>query len=409
MPIPRPRSGRARRAARTLAPLTAATLAIVPAGPALAQQQQTLSVNAASDSVLATGLPYGPTTVRVTRPDALTRAAVVIGQYADVAPGLLPFSVNTTTPTAFYPNGDCWQSGALALPGGLGLTPDIRPGDTVSVTGGMSMTVPAGDGSGAAGGPIPGCDVLSAYGRNRIAAATVGSGGDITVAGAAQPLTTGVSVTATDGRTTAGPVDATLAADGTWTAEIPADQVAKLAAGTVTVDGVYAVPDVSTGAPAHIAAAPLSVQKTTGPGDPGVNDTPPAPEPAPPTPPPAAPSPPPAGGPSAAPPTVTAGRLTAIRATTRISLARARRGGIRASFVVPAGTEIVRVRLSHAKRTTYLKLLAAGQPGTRQTVHLAGTRFARTLRRGRYVLTVSAGPSRAQLLGPAISATVSVH
>jgi hypothetical protein len=406
MPIPRPRSGRARRAARTLAPLTAATLAVVPAAPALAQDQQTLSVNAASDSVLATGLPYGPTTVQVTRPDALTGTPVVIGQYADVAPGLLPFTVNTTTPTAFYPHGDCWQGGALTLPGGLGLTPDIRPGDTVAVTGGMTLTVPAGGDSGASGGPIPGCDALSSYGRNRVAAATVGSDSGITVTGTAQPLTTGVSVTATDGRTTAGPVDATLAADGTWTAEIPADQVAKLAAGTVTVDGVYAVPDVSTGAPAHIAAAPVSLQKAA---DPAVDDTPPAPEPAPPAAPSTAPSAPPAGGPAAAPPKAAAGRLTAIRATKRISLARARRGGIQASFVVPAGAGTVRVRLSHGKRTTYLKFLAARRPGTRQTVHLTGASFARKLQRGRYVLTVTAGPGRAQLLGPAITATVRVR
>ena len=125
--------------------------------------------------MLATGLPYGPTTIQVTRRDALTGAPVVIGQYADVAPGLLPFSVNTTTPTAFYPHGDCWQSGALTLPGALGLTPDIRDGDTVTVTGGMSLVVPAGADTGAQGGPIPGCDVLSAYARNRVATATAGS------------------------------------------------------------------------------------------------------------------------------------------------------------------------------------------------------------------------------------------
>jgi hypothetical protein len=407
MPFPRPRNGRARRAARGLAPLTVATLAIVPVAPALAQQQQTLSVSAVSDSVLATGLPYGPTTVQVTRPDALTRTPVVIGQYADVAQGLLPFSVNTTTPTAFYPYGDCWQDGALTLPGGLGLTPDIRSGDTVTVTGGMSLTVPAGSDTGASGGPTGGCDALSAYGRNGIATATVGADAGIGVTGAAQPLTTGVSVTASDGQTKTAPVDATLAADGTWTAEIPPDQVAKLADGTVTVGGVYAVPDVSTGAPAHIAGIPLSLQKATGTGGPQGGDTPPAPEPAQPTPPSADAPTPPAAAPAAAPPTV-AGRLTAIRATTRISLARARHGGIRASFVVPAGTAIVRVRLSRANRTTYLKYVAAAQPGTRQTMRLSGTGLARKLRRGRYVLAVTAGASRAQL-GPAVTSTISVR
>jgi hypothetical protein len=405
MPIPRPRSGCARRAARAFAPLTAATLAIVPAAPALAQQQQTLSANAASDSVLATGLPYGPTTVQVTRPDALTGTPVVIGQYADVAQGLLPFSVNTTTPTAFYPNGDCWQHGALALPGGLGLTPDIRPGDTVAVTGGMTLKVPADGDSGASGGPIGGCDALSAYGRNHIATATAGGDGAITATGAAQPLTTGVSVTASDGQTTTGPVDATLAADGTWTAVIPADQVAKLADGTVTVDGVYAVPDVSTGAPAHITGAPLSLKKT-GAGGPPVGNPPAAPGPGQPTSP-SADSPAPRADGPAAPPKV-AGRLTTIRATTRISLARAKHGGIRASFVVPADTKVVRVRLSRAKRTTYQKVVSAAHPGTRQTVHLTGARLARKLRRGQYVLTVTAGPSRAQL-GAAVTRTISVR
>ena len=107
-------------------------------------------------------------------------------------------------------------------------------------------------------------------------------------------------------------------------------------------------------------------------------------------------------------PPAVAGRLTAIRATKRISLARARRGGISASFVVPAGTEIVRVRLARATRTTYLKSVAAGRPGTRQTVRLTGASFARKLRRGRYVLTVKAGPSRAQL-GAAVTSTVTVR
>ena len=107
-------------------------------------------------------------------------------------------------------------------------------------------------------------------------------------------------------------------------------------------------------------------------------------------------------------PTVAPGRLGAIRATTRISLARARRGGISASFVVPAGTKIVRVRLARAERTTYLKFVAAGRPGTRQTVRLAGARLARKLRRGRYVLSVKAGPSRTQL-GPAVTDTVTVR
>jgi hypothetical protein len=404
MHFTRLRGGRERRTTRRLAPLAAAALATAgPAGPALAQQQQTLSVNAASDSVLATGLPYGATTVQVKRPDAFTGAPVVIGQFAGTASGLLPFSVNTTTPTAFNPSGDCWQNGSLTLPGGVGLTPDIRPGDTVTVSAGLSLIVPATADSGqGAGGPIGGCDSISAYGRNSVTAATGGSGTDVTVSGTAQPLATGVSVTASDGHATTSPVDATLAADGTWAATIPADQVAALADGTVTIAGVYAVPDVSTGAPAHITGAPMSIQKTSAPGDAqGAPDTPSAPEAVQPGAQPAAP-------PAAAPNAPAVGRLTSIRATSRISLAHARRGGIQASFVVPAGAQVVRVRLARGKTTASTKFVAAGKPGTHQTVHLASASLARKLRRGTYALTVTAGPSRTQI-GPAIRSTVSVR
>jgi hypothetical protein len=408
MDLTRPRGGSERRTARRLALLAAAALATaVPAAPALAQQQQqTLTVTAARDSVLATGLPYGPTTIQVTRPDAVTGVPVVIGQFAGTAPGLLPFSVNTTTPTAFNPAGDCWQSGALALAGGVGLTPDIRPGDTVAVSGGLSVLVPANaESGGGPGGPIGGCDALTAYGRNAVTAATGGSGSDLALSGTAQPLATGVSVSATDGHATTSPVDASLADDGTWSATIPAAQLASLANGTVTVGGVYAVPDVSTGAPAQIAGAPLSIQNTTVPGDTPVPDSPPAPAPAQPVAPPAAA---PAAPPAAAPKSTAPVGLTSIRATSKISLARARRGGIQASFIVPAGARVVRVRLSRGKATAYTKFVPAGSPGTRQTVHVAGAGLAHTLRRGAYALTATAGPSRAQL-GPAITRTVRVR
>jgi hypothetical protein len=102
------------------------------------------------------------------------------------------------------------------------------------------------------------------------------------------------------------------------------------------------------------------------------------------------------------------GRLTQVRATSRISLAQARRGGIRASFVVPAGVQVVRVRLARGTSTAYLKLLPAGKPGTRQTVRLGGASLARKLRRGAYALTVTAGASRTQL-GAAVTSTVTVR
>jgi hypothetical protein len=408
MDLTRPRGARERRTARRLTLLAAAALATaVPAGTALAQQQQqTLTATAARDSVLATGLPYGPTTVQVTRPDAVTGAPVVIGQFAGTAQGLLPFSVNTTTPNGFNPAGDCWQSGALTLAGGMGLTPDIRPGDTVAVTGGLSVHVPAdAESGGGPGGPIGDCGTITAYGRNAVTAGTGGSGTDLNVSGTAQPLATAVSVSATDGHATTSPVDASLAGDGTWTATIPAAQLASLADGTVTVGGVYAVPDVSTGAPAKIAGAPLSIQHTTVPGDTHAPDSPAAPGPGQPGAPPAAgPAAPRAAGPKAIAPA----RVTSMRATAKISLARARRGGIQASFVVPAGARVVRVQLSRGKATAYTKFVAAGSPGTRQTVRVAGSDLARRLRRGAYVLTATAGPSRTQL-GAAIKRTVRVR
>jgi hypothetical protein len=161
---------------------------------------------------------------------------------------------------------------------------------------------------------------------------------------------------------------------------------------------VYAVPDVSTGAPAHIAGKPLTIQKTTPAGDAPGAQTPAA----------AAPAPPAAAAPAAAPAATAVGRLTQIRATARITLARARHGGIQASFVVPTGAQVVRVRLAHRTSTAYLKFLAAGKPGTRQTVRLEGASLARKLRRGAYALSVSVGPGRTRL-GAAITSTVTVR
>ena len=84
----------------------------------------------AGDSVLATSLPsFGTTTVEATRPDAVTGAPVVIGVFSGNGNQFGPFSVNTTTPTPLNPGGDCWQKGALSQ----ALTPDLRPGDTVTV------------------------------------------------------------------------------------------------------------------------------------------------------------------------------------------------------------------------------------------------------------------------------------
>jgi hypothetical protein len=75
---------------------------------------------------------------------------------------------------------------------------------------------------------------------------------------------------------------------------------------------------------------------------------------------------------------------------------------------VPTGTKVVRVRLARSSHTTYLKFVAAAQPGARQKVRLSGASIARRLRRGRYVLSVKAGPSRARL-GHAVTDTVTVR
>jgi hypothetical protein len=382
-------AGRGRVANRRVASLAALAVgSAVLAGPALAQAAPTLAVDAVKDSAIATGLPFGATVIEVTRPDALKGSPVVIGQFGGFASPFLPFSVNTITPTAFNPQGDCWQKGKLTLPGGAGLTPDIRPGDTVSVTGGPSFKVPAdAELKGGPSGPIEGCLPVSAYGQNSVTAASGGSGADVLVSGKAQPLATGVSVSATDGTAKSTPVDATLKADGTWSASIPATDVALLADGTVRLDAVYAVPDVATGAPANISGVPMTIEKKTVAGDVSV-----APE----TPPAASDPAPAAAAPSAQP---ALGRLTYVRATSKVYLAHARTGGIRVAFYVPSGARVVRVRLSRGGKTKYLSYVSAAPAGTRQVVHLKGKSLQK-LRTGTHTLTVSAGPSRSQLGAP---------
>jgi hypothetical protein len=376
-------AGRGRRTNRRVASLVAlAAGSAALAGPALAQADPVLNVDAVQDSLVATGLPFGTTTAEVTRPDALTGAPVVIGQFGGLANPFLPFSVNTTTPTLFNPAGDCWQKGKLSLPGGVGLTPDIRPGDTVAITPGPSFAVPADaeleDGP---SGPIDGCLPISAYGRNGVKAATGGSGSDVAVNGVAQLGATGVSVAATDATGAAStPVDATLNADGTWNASIPSSDLAALADGPVTLDAVFAVPDVATGAPAHIEGAPLAIEKKTIAGD--VSITPEAPAPA------------------AAPPAAAAkplGNLAYLRTTKRIGQSKARAGRIRVAFYVPSGTRVARVRLSKGGKTKYLKVLGAAPEGTRQVVYLKGKSLS-SLHRGLYTLSVSVGPSQSQLV-----------
>jgi hypothetical protein len=373
--------------------LPVAALVLAAAVPIASADAQAASINVVGDSVIVSGQPYGNATVRVTRPDALTGKPVVIGQASGQADGMGPFTVNTTTQTALSPNGDCWQAGALSQ----ALTPDIRPGDTVTITGdpgllggpaqSASVTVPA-DGTGGARGPIPSCASVAPLARNAVTTGPKSiSGGPIAVSGVAQPLATGVASSVTDGARSTAPVSVAPASDGNWSATTPADQVDTLANGSLTVSPVFAVPDVSTGAAAHIAGEVISLQKTrsghsTGPG-----------------------SRPGSQGPGK---TTAAPRVSSVRVPSRVSVAAARRGGLRASFVVPDGARVIGVQLLLGKRTVYRTTVTAGKAGARQTVRLRGAGLRRALRRGRYTLALSAGPSRNQL-GTPVRKTIRVR
>jgi hypothetical protein len=202
-----------------------------------------------------------------------------------------------------------------------------------------------------------------------------------------------------DGQRSTTPVHVTPAADGTWSATIPADELGALAGGTVTVTPVFAVPDVATGAPAHIAGVPLSLQLApaeTPSGDAGSSAAA-APQGAAP----GAGSAPPRGRPSSGPASkggaAVGQRVSGIRVQSPISLARARQG-LRPSFVVPAGARVIDVRLLLGRRTAVHRVVSAGPAGKRQTVVLSG----RLLRRGRYTLAVRSGTSRARLSAPVL-------
>jgi hypothetical protein len=343
----------------------------------------------AGDSVLATSLPsFGTTTVEATRPDAVTGVPVVIGVFSGNGNQFGPFSVNTTTPTPINPDGDCWQQGALSE----ALTPDLQPGDTVTVNqsplfggGGTSasVTVQPGD-IGSDPGPIEGCDAIAPWAHNAITSgpSTV-TGGGITVSGVAQPLATGVSVAASDGTHETPSVSATPASDGSWSATIPASDVANLSDTSLTVTPVFAVPDVSTGAGAHIDGAGLTVRKSApaagGSGQTGGGSSPTSTS--------APTKTSPKSGSSARP------RVTGLRVASTMTLTRARRNGINASFVVLAGVKDVRVELLRGKKQVFRKTVRAGRAGKRQTVVLRGKELSRLLRVTTYTVGVQAGRS----------------
>lgn len=368
---------------RRLAPAVTAALASAALIAPAAGAQSPIAVDAAKDSVQVSGLPLGMATLQVTRPDLKTGKPVVTGHYQGLALLGFPFGANTLAPTLLNPAGDCWQKGALS--GSLGITPDILPGDTVSVVGGPSLVVPAqtAGGIGVAGGPISGCETLSQWGHNAVKTAEFTSaGGDLAVSGHAQPGTQKVTVTATDANGASTDAAATLGADGNYTATIPADALAELADGTLSVAAGNTVPDVATGAPADIGGLSLAVEK----------ETPAEPEPAPVLDPPSVPA-----------PKIALGGLVAKR---KISVRGLRAGKLRASFIVPTGAKYVRVRLSSKGATKAKVITQAAAAGSRQTVALKRVRKAK---RGIYTLTVMASPVSTMFVGDVLRAQVRVR
>jgi hypothetical protein len=379
-----------RRAVLTAAALTLAVPLAVPG--IAAAVSPTIAVS--GDSLIASDLPGdGQTTVRVTRPDAVTGQPVVIGTYSGPASSL--FSVNTTTPTALNPSGDCWQKGALSE----ALTPDIRPGDTVTASQAQTVNSPAtsmsavvqpGDVANGSAGPIYGCSSIAPWARNAITSAptTIGSGADLTVSGVAQALATGVSVSASDGKSTTAPVSVTPASDGSWTVTIPAALLVGLANTRLTVTPVFAVPDVSTGAKANIAGVAASVTKTdsaatasgSGAGSFGTGQS------------------------TASRKTSVRARVASVRAASTVSLASARKHGLTVSFVVPRHVRVVQMRLLTSGKSTYTATVSSHQARARQAISIPASLFKRLVA-GKYSIAIKAGTSPTTL-GAAVTHTL---
>jgi hypothetical protein len=401
-----PLAARLRTIRRRIAPGAAALIAAaVMCAPASAISPTPPTLVVSGDSVLATSLPsFGQTTIEATRPDAVTGAPVVIGLFSSSGNQFTPFSVNDTTPTPLSPSGDCWQSGALSQ----ALTPDLQPGDTVTLTqGGVFGTSPSSTsavvqpaGPNSIPGPISGCSGIAPLARNAITSGPSSvTDGPLTVSGVAQPLATGVSVSATDRTHTTTPVSTTPASDGSWTATIPASQLRGLANTTLNVTPVMAVPDVSTGAQAHIAGVGLTVTKAastagTTPSQTGGTGGNPTPRTKPPT--------------SGSHHGRVSLRARGLRAASPLTLARARREGIQASLILPAGAKIVRVELRRGKNRLFVTTVRARKGASRQTVLLRGKRLSHLLRAGQYTIAVQVGAG-GSALGPVTTRTLRIR
>lgn len=258
-----PQAGRRRRA-RVL-PLASAIAVSTAALPSAAHAQfpfpsPTPTITLIGDSVIASGLPFGRTTVTATRADAVTNAPVAIGTFAATAMTFQPFTINASAPTFLKPTGDCWQKGALSS----ALTPDLQPGDKLAFVGTAlfgqpprtTITVGAPVGT---PGPVPVCSTLAPWARNAILNPPATAGASVVLNGVAQKFATQVALTATDGTHTTPPVQATPAANGTWSATLA---LGTLASGPVTVAPVFTVPDATTGATVHIAGPKASLTKS---------------------------------------------------------------------------------------------------------------------------------------------------
>jgi hypothetical protein len=201
----------------------------------------------------------------------------------------------------------------------------------------------------------------------------------------------------------------TPAADGSWSATIAATSLQALGNAGLTVTPTFAVPDVSTGAAAHIGGVGVTVQKhaatQTSPRPTSTTATPPGSSTA--------------GGvnskpPAAQKPSTSAKkpaaklRVSAVHAASRLTLTNARRHGIKVSFVVPRDATVVQVQVLRGTKTVLLETIPARRAATRQTVVLKNKKLSNALRSGRYTVSIRTGTSR-KTLGTAVSKSVRIH
>jgi hypothetical protein len=103
-------------------------------------------------------------------------------------------------------------------------------------------------------------------------------------------------------------------------------------------------------------------------------------------------------------------RVRGLSAPARVTRTAARRRGVVASFVTPAGAGYARVRLYRVgggQRRLLATRVMAATPGARQTARFTSAGIRRRLTAGRYAVEVRTGPSPASL-GPAAIAPVRV-